>query len=82
MSSQVFGNLIAAYSLGSLPEIYYFVIMAGITVMATISFAFVRVPEYVPHLRSMENSPGGSPQQAYKKNLNAVEAEELENRLS
>ena len=63
-----------------------FIIMAIITVLATISFAFVRMPEYVPHLRSMDNSPGGgSPKNAvnaYKKNLEAVDANELENRLS
>lgn len=75
MSSQVFGNLIAAFSLGSLPTIDLFVIMAGITLVATISFAFVRVPEYVPHLRSMDgnNAGGASPKTQYKKNLEAIE---------
>jgi hypothetical protein len=86
MSSQVFGNLISAYSLGSLSTVYLFVIMAIITLAATISFAFVRMPEYVPHLRSMDGSPGGgSPKNtgnAYKKNLEAVDANELETRLS
>jgi len=47
MSSQVFGNLIAGETLGALPEIYYFIIMIVITGFATLSFVFIREPEYI-----------------------------------
>jgi hypothetical protein len=46
--------------------------MIAITIAATVSFAFIRVPEYVPHLKSMDGGLNTSATQAYKNNLNAV----------
>lgn len=48
MASQISGNLIAAYSLGKLEQLYFFLIMAGVTLIAIISFLFIRPPDHVP----------------------------------
>lgn len=54
MASQVFGNLIAAFALGYLSQTVYFSIMGIIAFLATISFLFVQPPQYVAHLRSLD----------------------------
>jgi hypothetical protein len=38
------GNLAAAFALGYLSQFYYFLIMALVAGLATISFIFVRMP--------------------------------------
>jgi hypothetical protein len=47
MTSQIFGNLIAAFVLGLLEQGNYFEIMACIAFLATLSFLFLRKPSPV-----------------------------------
>lgn len=47
MTSQIFGNLIAAFVLGRLNQGNYFEIMAAIAAVATLSFLFLRRPRPV-----------------------------------
>lgn len=44
MGSQVFGNLIAAFVLGSLDQRYYVLIMVCLTLIACIMFFFLKNP--------------------------------------
>ena len=44
MGAQVFGNLIASQIMGNLDQIYFLIIMVSITILATISFAFLKKP--------------------------------------
>lgn len=44
MTSQILGNLIAAFTLGALSQEYYFIIMAIIASLATFSFIFLKNP--------------------------------------
>jgi MFS family permease len=51
MSSQVFGNLIAAFVLKILTQVAYFCIMTGIAFFATLMFLFIRKPEETLELK-------------------------------
>ena len=44
MGSQIVGNLISAYVLGSLSEVSYMLIMLAIAFIACITFIFLRAP--------------------------------------
>jgi MFS family permease len=45
MASQCIGNLIAGIIIGSLNQVIYFYIMSGLSILASISFAFLGSPE-------------------------------------
>ncbi|CDW79190.1 major facilitator superfamily protein [Stylonychia lemnae] len=47
MTSQIFGNLIAAFVLGHLEQDNYFEIMAGVASLATLTFFFLKRPQPV-----------------------------------
>jgi hypothetical protein len=47
MTSQIFGNLIAAFVLGHLSQNNYFEIMAGVASLATMTFFFLKRPNPV-----------------------------------
>lgn len=61
--------------------VYFFTIMSGLSLAASISFLFVREPEKVAHLRSMDITPGASPKNNYQRNLKAIEAEDVKQGL-
>jgi phosphatidylglycerophosphatase A len=50
MTSQIFGNLTAAFVLGEISQPAYFQIMAAISAFATFCFLFIRKPDRVARL--------------------------------
>lgn len=45
MTSQILGNLIAAFTLGYFPQVIYFLLMGLLALLASISFMFLRPPD-------------------------------------
>lgn len=51
MSSQVIGNLVAAFVIGNLNQETYFIIMAIVGTLATVLFIFIKPPELTMELQ-------------------------------